>query len=132
MKKKWTKLELASPQLGQNNNSSGTIFINTNFNFAINAEKSEELIRICTNTDISHAIVVYGEKRLGKRTCIQNMLYNKNNLVKICSYYENQFQLEPIIYAFNLDVSKIYPTNDLGFGEQIKKMFFCIVKNKIQ
>lgn len=129
----YKKVRGCSPEKVRHIQNSEAIFPTTHYNMKINAAKYKELASAYTSAVDSHAIIVYGEKGLGKRTCLQNFLDNKENLVKISSYYDNQFQLEPILYALNLDTSRYCLKNDLGFREQIKKEFlsYCNENNPI-
>lgn len=55
---------------------------------------------------------------------------NKKDVIKISPSFDNQYQLEPIIKALNLDMSNFSFSSDLCFSDLIKKEFFIICKKK--
>lgn len=97
------------------------------FHNNINAKRYETLCGCFENTRGIYAAVIYGEKGLGKKTCIERFLSDKEHVIRIKSSYQNQFQLEPIVYALNLGSKIKTGDSDLAFKEQIKKNFlaFC-------
>lgn len=72
----------------------------------------------------SHVLVVSGEKGLGKKSCIQYFLQNKENVIKITPNFDDQFQLQPIIQSLNLEIKD--NNKDLSYYEEIKKSFLAI------
>lgn len=100
------------------------------YNNKINADKLEAMESIYSFQTTSHVMVVYGEKGLGKRSCIQCFIQKKENVIIISPNTENRFQLEPVIHALNLDTNSLSLNSDLCFEDQIKKEFFAICKKK--
>lgn len=100
------------------------------YNNKINADKLQSMEGIYSCQTKSHAMVVYGEKGLGKRSCIQYFLEKKKNVIRISPDSEIRFQLEPVIDAFNLNTNCLSTNSDLDFEDQIKKELFAICKKK--
>ena len=115
---------------GTDSEKDNTQFLSTNYNNKINADKLKAMKSIYSLQHQSHAMVVYGEKGLGKRSCIQCFIQNKKNVMKISPDTENQFQLKPIIHALKIDTTSVSTNSDLCFEEQIKKEFLSICKKK--
>lgn len=107
-----------------------TQYLSANYNDKINVDKLNAMEKVYLFQHKSHAMVVYGEKGLGKKSCIHCFMQKKKNVIKISSNVENQFQLEPIIYALKLDTTSLSTDSDLCFEEQIKKEFLDICKKK--
>lgn len=101
-----------------------------NYNTEINADKLEAMESIFTLRTKPHAMVVYGEKGLGKRSCIQCFLQKKEKVIKISPDFENRFQLEPVIHALKLNTNCLSLDSDLCFEDQIKREFFAICKKE--
>ena len=108
----------------------GPEILPANYNAKINVDKLEAMESIFTLRTKSHAIVIYGEKGLGKRSCIQCFLHRKRKVIKISPDFENRFQLEPIINALKLDTSYLSLNSDLCFEDQIKREFFAICQKE--
>lgn len=107
-----------------------TEFFPIDYNNKINADKLEAMEGIYFKHTQSHAIIIYGEKGLGKKSCIQCFMREKKNIIKISPNLGNQYQLEPIIYSLKLDKKNLSTDSDLCFAEQIKKEFLTICKNQ--
>lgn len=101
-----------------------------NYNAKINEDKLEAIKDIFLRQTKTHAVVVYGEKGMGKRSCLQYFLHEKKELIKISPDFENRFHLEPVIYALNLDMNCLEQDSDLSLEAQVKREFFAICKNK--
>lgn len=101
-----------------------------NYSAKINADKLEAIENIFSLQTKSHAIIVYGEKGLGKRSCIQCFLQKKKKVIKISPDFENQFQLKPVLHALNLDMNCLLLDSDLCFEDQIRREFFAICKKE--
>lgn len=71
----------------------------------------------------SHALIVYGEKGLGKRSSIQYFLQKKNNIIKISPTMGNSYQLESIVRALQLEPNLVLNNSDLSFEDQVKLKF---------
>ena len=63
----------------------------------IHDDELEIMENIYSSNKRSHALIVYGEKGLGKRSCIQYFLQKKNNIIKIINYL--------LIYLFTISSS---------------------------
>lgn len=100
--------------------------LSLDYNAKINSDKLNALNRIYSFHRKSHTVIIYGEKGLGKKSCIQRFLYGKENVIKITPNMENQFQLESIIHAIGLENTHLATDLGLGFEEQIKKEFLAI------
>lgn len=101
-----------------------------NYNTKINADKMDTIEKNFMRHTKSHAMIVYGEKGLGKRSCVQYFLQNKGKIIKISPRFENQIQLEPILYALKLDRNCFPFESDLCFEDQIKREFITICKKE--
>jgi len=98
------------------------------YNDKINADRFEKMEDIFSRHTASHTMIIYGEKGLGKRSCVQRFLQTKESIITISPNIENRFQLEPIIHSFQLDVSRFLLDSDLCFEDQIKQKIFSICK----
>ena len=107
-----------------------TQFLPINYNNKINADKLKAMENVYLLQNKSHAMIVYGEKGLGKRSCTQCFIQKKKNVIKIYSNLENRFQLESVIHALKLDTNSVSSDSDLCFEEKIKKEFFAVCKKK--
>lgn len=111
-----------------NNQDILTTFDNCDsYNEEINSDKFILLEKVYTNLQTSYIINVYGEKGLGKKTCIQHFLINKKKIIKIIPTYESQYHFASIVQAFNLNFSYDDYTQDLSFREQLKReiLLYC-------
>lgn len=80
----------------------------------------------------SQVVVVYGEKGLGKRSCIVEALshVSGHRLFRISPSYENHYQYASIIQSLKLDVAEIHSQSDLDFGSYIRyKMLSVCTEN---
>lgn len=75
-------------------------------------------------------MIVYGEKGLGKKSCIQYFLHKESNIIKISSGFENQYQLEPILHTLKLNKNNSLLDSDLSFSEQIKRELLNICEKQ--
>ncbi|MEH2960541.1 TIR domain-containing protein [Candidatus Merdisoma sp. JLR.KK006] len=107
-----------------------TQFLPINYNNKINADKLKAMENVYLLQNKSHAMIVYGEKGLGKRSCTQCFIQKKKNVIKIYPNLENRFQLESVIHALKLDTNGVSSDSDLCFEEKIKKEFFAVCKKK--
>jgi tetratricopeptide (TPR) repeat protein len=119
-----------SPKKKSRDNDQDTLIISENYNEKINLNKLKELEIVYTGLKTSYIVNVYGEKGLGKKTCIQHFLENKKNVIKIISAYESQYHFSSIVQAFNLDISYAGYSQDLSFREQIKKEIILYCKEQ--
>lgn len=99
------------------------------YNTKINADKLSILEKLYNHLNKSHTVVLYGERGLGKKSCVQYFLQNKKNIIKIGSEYECSYQLQSVIHALGLDMSQLPTKTDLTFTDQIKKEFFSLCKS---
>ena len=96
----------------------------------INEDKRKIMDNIFSYRTTSHAIIVYGEKGLGKRSCIQRFLHEKKKVIRVSPNAENRFQLEPVMSALELDTKYLSHNSDLCFEDQIRKEFLTICKKE--
>ena len=101
-----------------------------NYNDKINEDRQELMKNIFSCRTTSHALVVYGEKGLGKRSCIQRFLHGKQKVIRISPNVENRFQLESVMSALELDTKYLPHNSDLCFEDQIRKAFLTICKKE--
>lgn len=104
--------------------------LSINFNHKINEDKRRIMEKIFSSQTTSHVIVVYGEKGLGKRSCVQQFLHEKKKVIKISPNVENRFQLEAVMSSLGIDTNYLKQNSDLSFEDQIKKEFFSICKKE--
>lgn len=100
------------------------------YNSKINEDKLKIMESIYSLQTKSHAMIVYGEKGLGKKSCVQYFLQTKRKVIKISPSFENQYQLEPVMYALNLNTSNIPTDADLCFYDQVKRVFLATCKKQ--
>lgn len=105
-------------------------FLPLNYNDKINADRLKAMESIFSLHTESHAVIIYGEKGLGKRSCIQRFLQEKRKVVKISPNSESRFQLEPIIHSLKMNTNCVSIDSDLCFEDQIKKDFFAMCKKE--
>lgn len=79
-----------------------------------------------------HVVIIYGERGLGKRTCISNFLseVEDKSIYHIRPFYENRYKYDAIIQSLNLDMIALQPQNDLDFESEIKRKVLSICMKK--
>lgn len=92
----------------------------------IETVNSSHMARICDacNRGLdSHIVVVYGERGLGKRSCISRSLSEINGrpIFHILPFYENRYKYNSIIQSLSLDTSNLPAEYDLDFESTIKR-----------
>lgn len=128
----YKKIRGKLPQIvNSDKNEIETDYMLPDYNEKINVGKLMEMKAAYENIDSTHAFVVYGEKGLGKKVCIQRFLAKKDNVIKITPNFESQYQFESIIYAMKLDTAGLDSDYDLEFKEKVRKEFLSYCqKNK--
>ena len=78
----------------------------------------------CNSGAPAHIVVVYGERGLGKRSCISRALSGIKGkpIYHIRPFYENRYQYNSIVQSLNIDTSILPSQNDLDFESNIKRI----------
>lgn len=88
----------------------------------VNNTYATQIYDVCNNSFNSRVVVVYGERGLGKRSCISRTLSETQgkSLHHIQPCCENYFKYESIIRSLGIDTSNLLSQNDLDFESNIK------------
>lgn len=99
---------------------------------SIHADHLEKLQSILNGGPFSQIVIVYGEKGLGKRSCIAEALSHMGGraLFRINPGYENHYQYASIVQSLKLDLAEIRLQNDLDFSSHVRyKLLSACTKN---
>ena len=98
----------------------------------LNSCHLSRLRKIYSGVGLPHIVVVYGERGLGKRSCISNFLSEIKDkpIYHIRPFYENRYKYDGIIQSLNLDTVAWQSQNDLDFESEIKRRVLSICTKK--
>ena len=99
---------------------------------SLHKEQLAKLQTIFDNNLSPQVVIVYGEKGLGKRSCIAEALSHVSGRFIFCisPCYENHYQYASIVQSLKLDVDEIHAQSDLDFGSYIRyKMLSVCTKD---
>ena len=92
----------------------------------LHQDKLTRLNKLFENLDCAKAVVILGEKGIGKRTLIDSFLDKRTNVLHISPRQGTHYQYEPIIDALGEHQSLFSNIDDLLLPERIKKQIFNI------
>lgn len=97
--------------------------IQTEFIQTVNSTYLARISTACSIGSNSYMVVVYGERGLGKRSCISRFLSEiiGKRIYHIQPFYENRYKYESVIQSLNLDTSNLLSEHDLDFESNIKR-----------
>ena len=90
---------------------------------AVNSTHMARISTACNRGSNSYMVVVYGERGLGKRSCISRSIseIKGRTIYHIQPFYENRYKYDSIIQSLNLDTTNILSEHDLDFESNIKR-----------
>jgi len=99
-----------------------------NLESGINNGPLSQLLTACKQDDASRAIIVYGEKGLGKRSCIVKTLLDmiQRNVFYIKPVCEEQYQYENIIRSLALEVDSSKFGSGTNYSAEVKSQLLRI------
>lgn len=94
----------------------------------LNISYLTRLRTVCSGDTPSHVVVVYGERGIGKRSCISKILseFGDRAIYHIQPFYENSYKYDGIIRSLNLDANALRSQNDLDFETDIRRKIISI------
>jgi len=97
--------------------------VNTKLIESVNDDYVSQIYDTCNNLFGSRIVVIYGERGLGKRSCVSRALskIKDKSLHYIQPCYENCYKYGSIIQSLNLDTNNIFSQHDLDFESGIKR-----------
>jgi len=89
----------------------------------VNSTHMARISTACNRGSNSYLVVVYGERGLGKRSCISKCLseITEKPIYHIQPFYENRYKYDSIIQSINMDISSFLSDHDLDFESNIKR-----------
>ncbi len=106
--------------------------IHINLIETVNEAHKDRIYVACTKEQNSCIIVVYGERGLGKRSCISRALLKlkSKSIFHIHPFHENQYKYDSIIQSFGLDDGNLSSDCDLDFESNIKRRIISKIADK--
>lgn len=89
----------------------------------VNSTHMARISTACNRGSNSYMVVVFGERGLGKRSCISRSLSEiiGRPIYHIQPFYENRYKYDSIIQSLSLDTSNLLSEHDLDFESNIKR-----------